>query len=169
MICPFCKTENIKGAEVCVSCGRELMGLDLPGEVLGVQVPEFVLQTLGGLSAKDVASVGVDDPVSLAVRRMQNDEIGCVLVMDGERVAGIITASDILNKVAGPDEDLNAATCGQIMTPDPVIFEAGDPIGVALNKMSVGEFRHIPFVQDDGSRRVMDVSDVFRYISAYMM
>jgi CBS domain-containing protein len=89
--------------------------------------------------------------------------------MDGEHLTGIITGTDILNKVAGPRVDLNAVTCSQIMTADPVVFHLDDSIALALNKMSHGDFRHIPIVRNDHPVTLIDVNDVFRYITPHLV
>src|SRR5262245_38022511 len=113
MICPSCRTNNIEGADVCANCGQALYGLDLPGAPQGSQAPEFVHEPLAALSMQAPARIGMSDPVGLAVRQMQNQNVGAVLVMEGDQLKGIITGWDILYKVAGPTEDLNAVTCGQ--------------------------------------------------------
>ena len=36
------------------------------------------------------------------------------------------------------------------MTPDPETLHPGDPVAYAVNKMSVGRFRHVPLVDGEG-------------------
>ena len=165
MICPACASDNIAGAEVCATCGRDLGGLDLR-QTAG---PDFVDDPLTSIAGRPAARVSVSDPVSLAVRRMQSKATGCVLVLDGDRLAGIVTAWDILHKVAGHDEDLNAVPCRQIMTADPVLFRDDDTVAVAINKMAIGDFRHIPVMREGAATHVLDVSDLFRFISPHLV
>src|SRR5207244_7891607 len=106
--------------------------------------PDFIRVPLHRIPAGAAPRVSVDDPVGFAVRLMQNEGMDCVLVMRGRELAGIITPWDVLHKVAGPHEDLNASTCGDMMTAEPVCLRPNDDLAVALNKMSVGGFRHIP-------------------------
>lgn len=169
MICPSCHTENIEGADACSNCGQPLSGLDLPEGGDKYRTAPFMNETLDKLPQREAAKVSLTDPVALAVRQMQLENMGAVLVMDGERLAGIITGTDILNKVAGPQVDLTAVTCAQIMIPDPVVFNLDDTIAVALNKMSSGEFRHIPIVRDERPVTLIDVNDVFRYITPHLV
>ena len=168
MICPSCHTENIEGADACSNCGQPLYGLDLP-DAGKYRVAPFMNETLARLPHREAPKVSVADPVSMAVRRMQTENTDAVLVVEGERLAGIITGTDILNKVAGPREDLNAVTCSQVMTADPIVFHLDDSIALALNKMSVGDFRHIPIVHDDGQVTLTDVNDVFRHITPHLV
>ena len=47
------------------------------------------------------------------------------------------------------------------MTPDPVVLRHDDPIAVAIHKMAVGGFRHIPIVEDGRPTGVVTARDVF--------
>jgi CBS domain-containing protein len=97
-----------------------------------------------------------------AIRLMREHRVGCLLVVDGERLTGIITERDLLLKLetTGLDRPVH-----EFMTPDPEVLAPHDPIVYALNKMSVGGFRHVPLV-DDGHRPVgiVSVKDIVDYI-----
>lgn len=169
MICPECKTDNIEGVDTCANCGQDLYSLDQPASNrAGERGRAFIQQRLAELPAQSPVRVTVGDPVALAVRLMQNSDTDCVLVMSGTHLAGIITPWDILHKVAGPTEDLNAVTCGQIMTADPVFLRDDDDIAVAINKMSIGGFRHIPLLQGGTPTAVVSIRDVFKHIAHHL-
>jgi CBS domain-containing protein len=168
MICPECHTNNIEGADTCANCGADLFGLDHPAGRQSSHAPDFIATRLADIPAQSPVRVESTEPVGLAVRLMQNSDTDCVLVMNGTKLAGIITPWDILHKVAGPNEDLNAVTCGEIMTADPVFLRDDDDIAVAINKMSVGGFRHIPLLQGGTPLAVVSIRDVFRHISPFL-
>ncbi len=70
---------------------------------------------------------------------------------------------------AGDTVDLNALAVRQIMTGDPVVLNEDDTLALALHKMSVGGFRHIPLVADDGqAKRIASIRDVVRHISPFI-
>jgi CBS domain-containing protein len=169
MICPACHAENIEGADDCVNCGEPLYGLDLPDGALKDSSPDFIHQPISGLPRRPPTLINVNDPLSLAVRRMQSSGSRTLLVMDGGKLAGIITGSDFLTKIAGPREDLSAVTARQIMTPDPICLEEDDSIALAINMMGSGDFRHLPILKDGEPVTVIGVNDVFMYISPNMV
>ncbi|MGE0057941.1 MAG: CBS domain-containing protein [Dehalococcoidia bacterium] len=169
MICPACRFENIEGADDCVNCGEPLYGLDLPEMGIKDPAPSFIQQPIAGLPKRPPVTINIDDPVSLAVRVMRQQGVRSLLVMDGTKLAGIITGSDLLKKVAGPHQDLTAFTCRQIMTPDPVCLEEDDSIALAINMMASGDFRHLPILRDGVPVTVIGVNDVFMYISPNMV
>jgi CBS domain-containing protein len=168
MICPECRFDNIEGADYCANCGSDLAGMDQANAPMGASGPDFIHQRLSEIPARGPVKVSASDPLALAVRMMQHTDTDCVLVMDGQQLAGIITPWDILHKVAGPTEDLNAVTCRQIMTADPVFLREDDDVAVAINKMSLGGFRHIPLLQGDQPVAVVTIGELFRHIGPHL-
>jgi CBS domain-containing protein len=51
------------------------------------------------------------------------------------------------------------------MTHDPVILRSGDPVAVAIHKMAVGGFRHVPIVDRGEPTGVVSARDVFRHLA----
>jgi predicted transcriptional regulator len=162
MRCPTCGFENLLGSDVCDNCGSDLAGRDVPE-----QAASFSGQLLGehldslGVMAPEI--VNASDDVDVAIGRMHDKGIDCVLVVDGDRFVGIFTDRDAVLKVAGtrlPDRRI-----GALMTPDPVVLRHDETIAVAINKMAVGGFRHIPIVEDGRPTAVVSARDVFRHLA----
>ena len=167
IICPDCKAENIQGADTCERCGRDLQPLDHPSG--GDEFTDHLTNDrLGDLQAEEPPIVSPRDPVAFAIHLMQSRRTECVLVKIGEQLVGILTDRDVLLKSAGERLDLNAITVGQTMTPDPVVLRGDDTLAVALHKMSVGDFRHIPLLIDGRVTRVVSIRDVFKHVSAFI-
>ena len=114
--------------------------------------------------------VGPTTPVRRAIERMNQGGVGCVLIEERGRLVGIFTERDVLTKVVGSSIDLERTPVDALMTRDPETLHADDRVSYALNKMSIGGFRHIPLVDDDGRpvgvvsmRNVVDyMIDLFR-------
>ena len=75
---------------------------------------------------------------------------------------GVFTDRDAVLKVAGLARE--ARPISTLMTPDPVVLRHDETIAVAINKMAVGGFRHIPIVDDGRPTGVVTARDVFRHI-----
>ncbi len=167
VICPDCRADNIPGADFCESCGQDLRSLDLPGEQ-DAFTAHLLNDRLSDLGVEQPQIVAPGDPVALAVHVMQECRTSCVLVSDGGILAGILTERDILLKAAGDNVDLNALAVRDLMTPDPVILREDDTLAVALHKMSVGGFRHIPVVAEGRAQRVISIQDVFQHVCGFL-
>lgn len=105
----------------------------------------------------NVAQVGCREPVCIgpaatiaqAIGVMQEHQVGCVLIVEGDRTAGIFTERDVLRRVlhAGLPLDAPVSTA---MTPDPIVAEAHEPVYRLLQRMHAGGHRHIPVVDHAG-------------------
>jgi signal-transduction protein with cAMP-binding, CBS, and nucleotidyltransferase domain len=163
MLCPVCRFDNFEGEANCLNCGADLSTSDVPQaladyhdtilgehlEALGVGVPTIVAPTL---------------PVAEAIRQMHGAGNDCLLVVDAGRLLGIFTDRDAVVKVAG--KKLDAFDVRDFMTPDPVVLRREDTLAVAIHKMAVGGFRHIPIMDGDRPLGVVAAADVFRHIAA---
>jgi len=126
-----------------------------------LQKPIRALATL-----KDPVCVPPTATVRSAIERMNEHSAGCVLVEEGDHLIGIFTERDVLTKAVGAGIDLDRTRVAQLMTRDPETLHPEDRVSFALNKMSVGGFRHIPLV-DDAGRPVGVVS--MRNVVDYMV
>jgi len=168
MICPDCRAENIEGTDLCEACGADLRSLKLPQPDTEFEA-HLMHDHLGELGAKAAVSVSPGDPVVFAVHVMREKGAECVLACDETgQIVGILTERDILLKAAGERDDLSALAVRDIMTPDPVILREDDTLAVALHKMSIGGFRHIPFVSEGSETLLVSIQDVFRHVSAFI-
>ena len=96
-------------------------------------------------------------------KRLTPARVDAVLVVDHGRLVGIFTERDALLKLAG--KSLIGKTIGDVMTRDPVVLREDDTVAVAINKMAVGGFRHIPLVAWGRPTGIVTARDVFHRIS----
>jgi CBS domain-containing protein len=100
--------------------------------------------------------------VADAVRQMQDAGVGCLIVEDGGTVTGILSERDLVMKLE--DARVDGVTVSQLMTRDPVTLDADDTIAVAIHKMAVGGFRHIPLVENGHATGIVSARDLFKHI-----
>ena len=162
MHCPACGYDNLIGTEVCDNCGADLAGHDLPQPAVSFH-STLLGEHLDELGAPPPILLGPDTAVEAAIEAMHAGGADCVLVMSGERLVGIFTDRDAVVKLAG--QPLAGVKVSDVMTPDPVVLRHDDPIAVAIHKMAVGGFRHIPMLQDGRPTGVVTARDVFHHLA----
>jgi CBS domain-containing protein len=54
------------------------------------------------------------------------------------------------------------------MTPDPIVLQEDESLAVALHKMSVGGFRHLPVIMPDRPTRVLSIRELFRHVNEFI-
>jgi CBS domain-containing protein len=84
--------------------------------------------------------------------------------MERQALVGIFTDRDAVLKVAAAAADRRPVR--EVMTPDPVVLRRDDPVAVAIHKMAVGGFRHVPILDDGHPIGVVSARDVFRHLAA---
>ena len=167
-ICPSCSAENIPGSEFCEECGSDLRDLALPQARTDFE-EHLMNDHLADVGASEALTVLPGDPVTLAIHFMRKQDAECVLVQDeADEIVGILTERDIMMKAAGPENDLSALAVQDIMTVDPVMLRETDTLAVALHKMSIGGFRHMPFVAEGRPTLLVSAQDVFHHVSRFI-
>lgn len=121
------------------------------------------------LPARKPIVFGPDRTVTEAIRAMQSEHRGCVLVTeDGTRdtaVLGIFTERDVLFRIVDRGRNPAVLPVSDVMTRDPECLRDDQPIASVLNKMSVGGFRHIPVIDSQGRPLfVASVKDVVEFL-----
>jgi CBS domain-containing protein len=101
-----------------------------------------------------------DEPLADAARHMVARGVGAVLVMDGERLEGILTERDILKAVAVGATD--NARVRDWVTRNPETIEATDTTEHAASLMIHGGFRHLPVLDGDTVVGIVSIRDLMR-------
>ena len=141
---------------------EELSVFDEPRRPPRVLDQDTIREPIRLLGPRTPLCLPPDATLDEAVRLMREHHVGCVLAVEDGRLAGILTERDLLLKLEQGDL---GRPVSQLMTPDPEVLGPGDPIVYALNKMSVGGFRHIPLVDAVGRPvGIVSVKDIVDYI-----
>jgi CBS domain-containing protein len=112
-----------------------------------------------------VPRLEVTDRVSQAFDAMSREVHDCVLVMSENKLAGIFTSRDFLNRIAAERADPTAVQLGEVMTETPRTLRPRDPVAFAINWMAIEGFRNVPIVDDNGDvLGALTVWDVMRHI-----
>jgi CBS domain-containing protein len=124
---------------------------------------------LSDLPVREAIVMSTSDTVTDAMRSMQREHRGCVLITDdgtrASKLVGIFTERDVLLRIV--DRGKNPATLplAEVMTPDPDVLPVKSTVAYALNKMCVGGFRHVPVVDEEHRPAfVVSVRDVVEFL-----
>lgn len=102
------------------------------------------------IAGQNLVSATRDMTVRAACRLMAEKRIGAMLVVESNKIVGIFTERDALNKVLATGIDPDLTKLAQVMVSDPMTIRADKPLGFALAMMADGGFRHVPVVDDNG-------------------
>jgi len=96
-----------------------------------------------------VMTIQSGDKVSAAVKIMAEKNIGAVLVMEGNKLVGIMSERDLLRKLLAEDKSAKDTPVSAVMTKHPYCSELDASIDSCIALMSKHRFRHLPVLDAD--------------------
>lgn len=118
-----------------------------------------ILRTKGDL----VFTATPSETVGAICALLHSRRVGAMVVMDGDRVAGIVSERDIVRAMAeGGASALNqpVTTC---MTHDVLFAEPGETIDSLLGRMTDRRIRHLPVCERDRLIGIVSIGDLVKY------
>jgi len=97
--------------------------------------------------------------VTEAARVMKERNVGALMVVDDEKLAGVFTERDGLFRVLAAGRNGDATSLADVMTRNPRTIEADKPFLHALQTMHDGGFRHLPVVDGERLLGIVSVRD----------
>jgi CBS domain-containing protein len=106
-----------------------------------------------------LVSASENTTVSEAARLMKETRVGAILVLRKERLVGIFTERDALNRVLAVGLDPLHTKLSQVMTAKPDSMAPDKPFGHALIAMYEHGYRHMPVVENGKAVGVVSMRD----------
>jgi CBS domain-containing protein len=95
-------------------------------------------------------ALGQRATVREALKIMREKQLSCVLVVEQGQLVGVLTERDVVTTVAGTPLDVDRVPLRDVMRPDPDCLRLDDTLVNALHQMYLGEYRHVPVVDEQG-------------------
>ncbi|HEX4858865.1 MAG TPA: CBS domain-containing protein [Usitatibacteraceae bacterium] len=87
--------------------------------------------------------------VSDVAKLMERQNVGAVVIVDGQRPIGIFTERDAVFRVIAKGRDPLTTIMSDVMTPAPLVLGPESSYGHAMVLMQEHGFRHVPVVTDE--------------------
>lgn len=118
------------------------------------------------LDGKDtpLVTIGPDEPVLEALRRMAEAGVGAVLVMDAGRLVGILTERDYARKIVLQGRASATTPVRAIMTQPVRTVTPDQRARECMEMMSEHRFRHLPVVEDEVVLGVVSIGDLLKLV-----
>ena len=103
-----------------------------------------------------------DATVTEAVRLMADHNIGIVAVLEGDRLVGVFSERDVVQRVVHRGLDPRRAVLADVMTTDLVVADADDDYQSAMSTMDAANIRHLPVVSAGRLLSMLSIRDLMR-------
>ena len=110
-----------------------------------------------------VHSIAPDATVLEATRKMNQHQLGAILVMVGDRVAGIFTERDVLRRIVAEQRDPASTPIESVMTTNVICVEPDMDLDEVSSIMQQQKIRHLPVCDDGKLLGMVSIGDVNAY------
>ncbi|ORY83032.1 hypothetical protein BCR37DRAFT_378970 [Protomyces lactucae-debilis] len=142
----------------------EMGGSQQPAQI--IEYVETLRQKMSGPELAGVLDgtpptwVTVKTSVREATTLMRENHTTAVLVMDGDKLAGIFTSKDVVLRVIAPGLDSGVCSVVRVMTPHPDCAPQHMSIQDALRKMNDGHYLNLPVTDEEDT--IIGMVDVLK-------
>jgi CBS domain-containing protein len=99
-----------------------------------------------------------------AIAQMDSKRVGALLVMQGEKLVGILSERDYTRKVILLGRASRDTPVADIMTPDVITVRPQTGLGECLQIVTDHGIRHLPVVENDRVIGVLSIGDLVRAV-----
>jgi CBS domain-containing protein len=119
---------------------------------------QYILKTKGDR----VWKISRDATVLEALQLMAEKQTGSVVVMDGDKVAGIFTERDFARKVGVYEIKPSAIKVSEVMTSDLITVAREDSINRCMEIMTDKHIRHLPVTENGQLVGIVSIGDIVK-------
>lgn len=123
--------------------------------------------SVGKVCSRTTHLADIEESVQVAADRMKEENVGTLVVIDGERKpVGILTDRDVAVRLVAPGLDARTTTVGQVMTAHPRYVSERTPIEDAVKLMRRLAVRRLPVVDRAGRLAgIVSIDDVLEFVT----
>ena len=123
----------------------------------------MLLKELVEQKGRDVITVPEQVSICEASRKMVEDNIGSILVInDEEAILGILTERDLLKLCPQRYHDMGTILVRDVMTRDVIVANTGDSLDVAEKLMTKNRIRHLPVLDQGKIAGLLSIGDIVK-------
>ena len=114
--------------------------------------------------SKETFVITPDSSVYKALEMMVDKNVSALMIMDGEKIAGIFTERDYARKVILKGKSSKDTQVSDIMTRDLITVTEDTSIDDCMQLMTSKYIRHLPVVKGEQLIGIISIGDVVRQI-----
>ena len=122
------------------------------------------LRQLLGSKTPEVYAVAPGDSVIDAIRLMAEKGVGAVLVMEGARLAGIVSERDYARKIVLHGRSSADTSVRDIMTAEVVTVGPQNTVEQCMQVVTEHRLRHLPVLEGDAVIGVISIGDLVKAV-----
>jgi CBS domain-containing protein len=124
----------------------------------------MIIKSILAAKGSNVISIEPNASLESAVNTLGQHRIGALLVLGPDRrVVGILSERDVVRALAERGAGVLSQPLSQVMTRRVVTCSPSDSVGVLMERMTTGKFRHLPVIEHDQVIGIISIGDVVKH------
>lgn len=115
---------------------------------------------------QELLCVNPGETASRAAAAMSKRHVAAALVLEDNKLVGILTERDLVFRVMAKEIDANAIAVRDIMTADPKTIGPNEQASAALEMMREGHFRHLPVTDGNAILGMISIRDLYEAMAS---
>ncbi|QDU56844.1 CBS domain-containing protein [Aeoliella mucimassa] len=120
-------------------------------------------QPASAIQSTPYVGVSPDTTIEQAVKKLSGLQVACLLVEEDEKLVGVFSDRDLLDKIALEYEAKKHLPVRDFMTSNPNFVYDTDSAAAVLTVMAVHGFRHVPVINLD--HKIVGIASPYRITS----
>ena len=113
---------------------------------------------------KTIYSVRSTDTIEKALILMRDNRVRAILVVDNDRLVGIVSQGDCAIKVLLPKKDPQTTLVSEVMTANPLTVTPKNTLDECMAIMVHKHIRHLPVIENSIVKGVISIGDLVKNI-----
>ncbi|MEO8114188.1 MAG: CBS domain-containing protein [Phenylobacterium sp.] len=110
-----------------------------------------------------VFTAGPGDLVGAIAALLHSRRVGALVILDAERVVGIVSERDVLRALADSGPDALNRPVSDYMTHDVLFADPGETVDSLLSRMTDRRIRHLPVCRKERLMGIVSIGDLVKY------
>ena len=106
----------------------------------------------------ETIAVSSNTTIKEAAKIMKEDNIGSIVILDGDKIAGIVTEKDIISHVDNLKDKVSKIMSNQVIT-----IDESENIDNAAELMAKNKIKHLPVVNDKEVVGIVTTTDLIKH------
>jgi CBS domain-containing protein len=117
-----------------------------------------------GQKAREIFSVPPEATVYDAVKLMADKNVGALLVLEAEKLVGLISERDYSRKIMLKGKRSRETKVNEIMSTQLTVIPPNEPVDRCLRLMTDKRVRHLPVLDGEKVIGVISIGDLVKYM-----
>ncbi len=124
------------------------------------------MATIGSLMSTEIITAQPGETISHAAYVMTTNGVGAVLVVEDEKLVGVLSERDILTRLVGEGGDVLQTRVDDIASAEPITVSRDTPVRECSQLMRDKQIRHLAVVEEGRPVGIVSARDLFGFVAA---